>query len=104
MNVTAIKTHKITSKDTVLFAILDKYLPKLEENSVVVVTSKIISIIEGRTVPMGSKSKDELIEEESQRFLPRDENKWHVGLTVARDNLVASAGIDESNGNGSYIL
>lgn len=104
MHVSAIKTHKITSKDRDLFVILDSYLPKLKEKSVVVITSKIISIIEGRIVKIGDVVKDELIAKEAQYFLPRSNNKWQVSLTIARNNLVASAGIDESNGNGNYIL
>lgn len=120
MKVTAIKTHKITAKDKDLFAILDTYLPKLKEESVVAITSKIISIFEGRIVPIKEvskvgkvskvsegehgKQKDELIAQEAQYFLPRNQNKWRVSLTIARNNLVATAGIDESNGNGYYIL
>lgn len=104
MKITAVKTHKITTEDKDLFSILDKYLPKLSEGSIVAVTSKIISIIQGRVVKIGSVSKDELIEQESQYFLPSSENPYNVSLTITNDTLVASAGIDESNGNGYYIL
>lgn len=104
MKITAVKTHKVTNKDKDLFEILDRYIPKLEEQSIIVVTSKIISICEGRVVKIGEIDKDELIRQESQYYLPRDINKYHVSLTIARNTLVATAGIDESNGNGYYIL
>ncbi len=104
MTITPIKTNPITIEDHDLFAILDKYLPKIKECSVLAVTSKIVSICEGRGVKIGEKNKDDLIKQEAQYFIPRDQNPYHVTLTVTRNNLVAGAGIDESNGNGYYIL
>lgn len=104
MNVTAIKTHKITQSDTSLYDVLDKHLLKLAEKSIVAVTSKIISICENRVIKIGEIDKDELIALESQFYLPRNQNKWYVSLTIAKSNLVATAGIDESNGNGYYVL
>lgn len=107
MNVAAIKTHKITQKDTDIFSILDKYLPILQENSVVAVTSKIISICEGSMVKIDEKNpnqKDELIKEESAFFLPRGKNPYNVSLTITKNILAPSAGIDTSNANGYFIL
>lgn len=104
MRIVAVKTHKITARDTDLFKILDKYLPKIKEGSIVAITSKIVSITEGRLVKMGSVGKDKLIEQESQFYLPRSENPYGVSLTITRNTLVATAGIDESNGNGYYVL
>ncbi len=104
MKVTSIKTHKITQKNINIFFVLDKYLPKLPEKSVVAVTSKIVSICEGRMVKMGTVDKDELIRQEAQFYLPRESSKYNVSLTIARNILAASAGIDESNGNGYYVL
>ncbi len=49
MIVTAYKTPKIVVGSD-LFATLDACLPKLQEGMVVVVTSKIISICQGRVV------------------------------------------------------
>lgn len=104
MIVKSYKTHKITDKDTDLFAVLDKYLPKIEENSVVAITSKIVAICEGRMVKIENADKDDLIEKEAQFFIPRETNPLRVSLTITRNNMVASAGIDESNANGYYIL
>ena len=114
MKVFPIKTHKITKNDKDLFAVLNKYLPKLEEGSILAITSKIVSITEGRLVKMeeadpasakgfGEAKKDELIKQESQFYLPRDENPYNVSFTITRNMLAATAGIDESNGNGYYI-
>lgn len=115
MKVTTVKTHKITVKDSDLIKILDEYLPKISEKSILAITSKIVSITEGRLVKMdgvdpasakgfGEAKKDELIRQEAQFYLPRKQNQYNVSLTIARNILAATAGIDESNGNGYYIL
>lgn len=104
MKVAAVKTHKITKSDHDLFVILVKYLPKIEEGSIVAVTSKIVSICEGRIVPVEGTDKDQLIKQEADLYLPREENRYNLFLTI-RDNLLGiSAGIDESNANGYYVL
>ncbi len=110
MQVASIKTHKITTSDRDILKIIDQYVINLQEKSVVVVTSKIVSITEGRVVEIlkqvqnDNEQKDKLIEQESQYFLPRNENPYNVSLTITNNTLVASAGIDESNGNGYYVL
>jgi len=111
MVVTGIKTHKITQKDKDILKVLEKYLPagrrgvpKLSEKSVVAVASKIVAITEGRIVKIGTIDKDKLIKRESQYYLPRSQNPYNVSLTIAGGTLVATAGIDESNGGGYYIL
>lgn len=104
MKVVAIRTHKITASDQSLLKILDKYLLKLEDRSILAITSKIVSITEGRLVKMDSVDKDELIKQEAQFYLPRSQNRYNVSLTITRNMLAATAGIDESNANGYYIL
>lgn len=107
MVITPIKTHKVTKEDTDLLAVLDKYITNVPENAVVAVTSKIVSICEGRLVPIekdNPEQKDRLIEEEAQVYLPRTENPYNISLTVTHNILAVSAGIDESNANGNYIL
>lgn len=106
MQINAFKTTKLNPQNSpTLLSILDKFLPKtIKEGSVLAVTSKIISITEGSVVKMDKASKDELIKKHSQYFLPRDANPYNVSLTITQNNLSASAGIDESNGNGYYIL
>lgn len=103
MIVTAVKTHKVVpGQDSDLFSILDRYLPKLKEGSVVAITSKIVAICEGRVAKIGSVDKGKLIEQEAEYYLPPGENGFY--LTIKYGILSASAGIDESNGNGYYIL
>lgn len=105
MKVIAIKTHKITIKDLDLFKILDKYLiKKIPEKSVLAITSKIVAITDGRLIQMENTEKDELIKREAEYYLPRNKNPYNVSLTITRGILAATAGIDESNANGYYIL
>lgn len=104
MKIASVKTHKITSRDTSLFKILDKYLPRLKERSVVAISSKIVSICEGRIVPANKLTKDSLVEKEADYFLPKNSNKYGFHITIKNGTIIASAGIDESNGDGSYVL
>ncbi len=104
MVVTGIKTHRITQKDNDICKVLAMYIPKLSEKSVVAVASKIVAVTEGRIVKIGTIDKDKLIKQESQYYLPRNQNPYNVSLTIAGGTLVATAGIDESNGGGFYIL
>lgn len=104
MIVTAYKTHKIKPYEN-LFGILDSYLPLLDEGSIVAVASKIVGMCEGRVVKKESdEQKDILAEKEAEYFLPRAFNQYGFMITINRNALVASAGIDESNSNGYYSL
>lgn len=106
MNIISIKTHKILPNEN-LFEILDKYLPKLEERSVVAVASKIVGLCEGRVVKIDTSNpnkKDELIKKEAQYYIPREFSQYGFTLTINNNLLVGNAGIDESNANGYYCL
>ncbi len=104
MNIVAIKTEKITKDSIDLFDLLDKYVTKMEENSVLAVTSKIVAICEGNMVSVDEKTKDVLVREEADLYLPKEENKYGVYITVKNNILAATAGIDESNTNGYFVL
>lgn len=102
MIITSIKTHKITTDDDI-FKILDKHLKSLKEKSILVITSKIISICQGRVVKIGKVSKKDLVIKEADYYLSAT-NQWNYILTLKDNLLISSAGIDESNGKGYYIL
>jgi putative folate metabolism gamma-glutamate ligase len=104
MRIFSIKTHKIKPFKSSLLEILDRYLVDFKEGSILAVTSKIVSICEGRVVRTEDADKHELIEKEAEYFLPPEENKYNITLTVKGNLLVPTAGIDESNGQDYYIL
>jgi putative folate metabolism gamma-glutamate ligase len=102
VKISALHTHKISHLDTDLLAILDRYVPALGEGSVVAITSKIVALAEGRSMPMAGADKKQLIAEEADYLLPA--NAYGVYLTLTRGLLIATAGIDESNSDGRFVL
>ena len=105
MRVKTYKTKKIVLGDD-LFKILDKYLPqKIEEKSVVAISSKIVAICEGRIVKkINERQRDKLAIKASELYLPRSANQYGYMITVNRGILLGSGGIDQSNGNGNFVL
>jgi putative folate metabolism gamma-glutamate ligase len=103
MHVIAIRTP-IVEPNTDLFAILDEAFPTLEERSVVVISSKIVALAEGRVVSLDSVDKHELIEREAQFYIHEASSKYGVTMAMVHNMLFASAGIDESNADGYYVL
>ncbi len=100
MFVKPIKT-KVFQEGEDLFIFIKRYIKKIPEKSVIVVTSKIVALAEKNTVINdGSVNKEDLIKSESEWALPTK----YVWLTVKDGMLMASAGIDESNADGRFIL
>lgn len=108
MKITPIKTEKITPNHYNLFDILDKYILSFKDHSILVITSKIIAICQGRVFKISKdhskKKKHQLIKKEADYYLPPQENKYGMILTIKDGILLPTAGIDESNGAGFYIL
>jgi len=100
MLVKPIKT-RIFNEGENLFAFIAHYLKNIKENSVIVVTSKIVALAEKRTAVMiNEKTKEKLIHSESEWVMPTK----YVWLTIKDGTVMASAGIDESNADGKLIL
>ena len=100
MQVIPIKT-KIFEENEDLFAFILEYVKKIPENSVLVVTSKIVALSEGRTKEYkNEKQKIELIKQESE-FSLKTKDAW---LTIKDGMVLANAGIDESNAKSKLIL
>jgi putative folate metabolism gamma-glutamate ligase len=104
MKITPYKTKKVVVGDD-LYKILDKYLPRLHEKDLVVITSKVIAICQGRVVKNDGKvKKDDLVKKEAEFYLPEKYTNYGVFLTIKNKIIIASAGVDESNANGYFIL
>lgn len=104
MKITSIKTHKILPEKESIFDVLDRYVKTMPEKSVLAVTSKIVAICEGNVRKVGDVDKDTLIQSQSDVFLPKSQSKYKVLFTIKNNVLIASAGVDESNGGGFYVL
>lgn len=101
MKITSIRTHKITSQESDLYKILDRYLPQLKEECIVAITSKIVSICEGNIVPKESTDKKKLIQAEADVILGSKNAQRYV-ITMKNGVLLPTAGVDPSD--DMYIM
>jgi F420-0:gamma-glutamyl ligase len=107
-----IKTRKfLPPKDDILEE-MDKRMPKLKEGDVLLIASKILAIHQGRCVKIENADKSarysqkhQLVKKEADYSLPGYMiGESEIILTIKDYTLIPSAGIDESNGNGYFIL
>ncbi len=105
MIIKPIKTKKFIPPQDDMFVAIRSAVKKISEKSIFAITSKVVSIHEGRCVQVESVSdKDKLIMAEADFYLPRDKKNPWVLHTLSHNLLIPTAGIDESNANGFYIL
>jgi dihydrofolate synthase / folylpolyglutamate synthase len=97
-----VKTRILLPPQDDLLAVLNKSLPPLSEGDIVVVSSKVVAISEGNCVPLEVVEKSVLVEQESELSIPRP--YWGTPLTVKHSAFIGTAGIDESNAKGHYVL
>jgi coenzyme F420-0:L-glutamate ligase len=100
MKVQAIKTRVFRPNENLL-RFIENYLPKIKDGDIIVVTSKIVALSEGRLVKkIDENTKIKIIRQESKHVLPTK----YVYLTIKDGQIIANAGIDESNANGQLIM
>ena len=100
-----IKTRPLLPPKDDLFSVMDTSLTDVQDGDILFITSKVIAIHQGRCVPVGSISKEELIKQEADQRVINDaipEKDFY--LTMKNNILIPNVGIDESNANGYYIL
>ncbi|MFZ2886285.1 MAG: coenzyme F420-0:L-glutamate ligase [Minisyncoccia bacterium] len=97
MLVRPVKT-RIFKEGEDLEAFILEHVPSLSDGAILVVTSKIVALAEGRTAD--PKDREKIIEEESE-FSMRTKYTW---LTIKDGTVMASAGVDESNADGKLVL
>jgi dihydrofolate synthase / folylpolyglutamate synthase len=107
MNFLPIKTRVFRIPRDDIYKLLDESVTDLRNSDLLCITTKILAIAQGRCVKMDeSIAKHHLIKQEADYFLPKTVKvgKRKVMLTIKDSTLIPSAGIDESNGNGYYVL
>lgn len=105
MLINPVKTKKIQSNKDDLLAILDSAVGKLTTNTIVVITSKIVSICEGSYIPVKEiNDKKSLIISESEQYTVHNFASSKFIFTIKNNILIPSSGIDESNANQRYVL
>lgn len=75
-----------------------RYLPKVPDRSIIVITSKIVALSQGRVLHLADKIK--VIKQESDQYI---KTKWCY-LTLKDGHWCANAGIDESNVESGGII
>ena len=98
----SIKTRILTPPQDDLYSALDESRLAPQEKDVVLVSSKVVAIHHGRCLPVKNHVKKEIVREEAEHLL--DVVGKESPLTIKHHAFISSAGIDESNGNGHYIL
>ena len=76
MIVTPIKTDPIIPHDgQTLTHFLDVHVPRLHENTVLAIASKVVAILEGRVVKNdGTRTKESYVPDYAQWYIPSSEN------------------------------
>ena len=103
MEIHAIKTA-VVQPGASLLDLLDAYLPKLAEQTIVAITSKIVSTCANRIVHKDAVDQYALIQQEADAYLAEECGVYDKHLTIKQQRIVPSAGIDESNILDAYIL
>lgn len=105
MQVTPLTIRPLAApKDSLLEALAASKL-SLKDGDIIAISSKVVAIHEGATVPLESVHKEDLIRAQAQWYQKGGRaSKWRTWFTIAGGVFVGSAGVDESNGNGHYIL
>ena len=103
MNIVAIKTEKVLPRSTTLTTFLDRSLEKFSDNSILVITSKVVALCEGRVVPL-AKIQESTLKQEADYYLPKSASHYGVALTIKDNAFIARAGMDASNTSGYYSL
>lgn len=100
-----LKTRAFIPPQDDLWAVLDAHLPKLHDQDILVIASKVLAIHQGRCVSVRDADKSQLVTQEAEHLvLPDKGSAIPVPLAIKNHTLIPFAGIDESNGNGYYIL
>jgi len=97
MHIIAIKTSIFQEKDD-LIDFINNQISSLEEYNIVVITSKIVALSQGRVGEL--KDKEKLIKQNSQRII---KTPW-ASLTFVNDEWCINAGVDESNAKNKIVL
>ncbi len=104
MHIRPVRT-RIFKEHENLAEFIAKYFKKIPEQTVLVVSSKIVALSEGRTI---ASVRPPEVEQMRERMIGK-ESAWAVKtkyawLTEKDGMMMANAGIDESNTNGTLVL
>ena len=104
LSASAIETDIFSAGDD-LFDFIVRHVRRdsVAGGGVLAVTSKIVSLAERACVPKAEISKTELVRREAERIVSVSE-RYGTFLTIKEGLFIPSAGIDESNVVGQFVL
>lgn len=102
MHITPFRTTLLTPPQDDLFKAIQGSDFAPQERDVVVVSSKVVAIHEGRCVRAADVDKEALVAEEADVYVKRADSRWRICLK--HGTFLAGAGIDESNADEHLIL
>ncbi len=100
MQVTAVHTDVFKEKAD-LAAFILHFIAHVEENTVLAVSSKVIALWKGCSVPYESAAQKEALIKQHSKAALKTPLAW---LTIKDGMVMTNAGIDESNANGKLIF
>ncbi|NTV55190.1 MAG: putative folate metabolism gamma-glutamate ligase [Candidatus Moranbacteria bacterium] len=103
MIVTPVKTGIVTPESPSIPALLDCHLSDFPDRSILAISSKIISLCEGRTAAL-TEDREELIAREADYYLPIEHRHAQFSGAITHHAFIGAAGIDESNAARQYVL
>ena len=99
-----IKTRAFLPPKDDIYDLLNR-IKKINNGDILVITSKILGIHQGRSIKINpSVSKTKLVKQEADYYKVSRIKQQKFMLTIRNHVLALSAGIDESNSNGYYVL
>lgn len=104
MKIDAIKTRLVHAGECSIEGLITESILSLGESSVVVVSSKVVALCQNRIVDKTSTTKSDLIKQEADFYTPDDFNRYDFNFTILNNTFIPSAGIDESNADGYFVL
>lgn len=102
MQILPIKTRVLLPPQDDLLTTIKESVTEIKNGDVILISSKVVAIHEGRCVVEVDTDKSQLIKSEADMVIETDYRTWP--LTVTRHTFLGASGIDESNGNGYLIL
>jgi F420-0:gamma-glutamyl ligase len=102
MQMLPIKTKVLYPPHDDLLVVIKDSIYEIKNGDVILISSKVVAIHEGRCVLQAKADKIELIKSEADIVIETDYRPWP--LTVTRHTFLGASGIDESNGNGYLVL
>lgn len=99
-----IKTRRLNPPQDDLWAALIATDFHPQDGDMVVITSKVVAIDEGRTALKSKHTKDDLVPLDADAYIRREKHAYGFELSIIHHALISSAGIDGSNGGDYWTL